>query len=88
MREEMKKGIEFLDKECPSWRTKVKVDELIMFHRGNCILAQVFGDYSAAVSKYTDTEVQWEIDHAFAPEAYLNKESWDALTEEWKKILK
>lgn len=39
-------GMERLNKDCPQWREKISIEKLNMRNSSNCVLGQVYGDYS------------------------------------------
>lgn len=42
---------QFLDKQHPGWASKIDLNSLNMFEWNNCILGQLYGDYTKAISK-------------------------------------
>jgi hypothetical protein len=97
MNECVQRGIKLLDEKCPSWRTRINLNNLNMV--ANCILVQVFGDYKRglmelglAISRGNNAP-DWS--DAFETEKYgftiadcpWDARKWNALTDEWKRQL-
>jgi len=45
----VQRGMDFLDKECPGWEEIVNPGALDIACSQNCVMGQIFGDYSAGI---------------------------------------
>jgi hypothetical protein len=50
--ENVKRGMEFLDKVSPGWRERINTESLNIASSRNCILGQIYGSYDDALSLY------------------------------------
>lgn len=61
-KEKVKKAAKFLDKVAPGWFTKVDLLKFDMTDSSECVLGQVFGNYSSARDSLTYNTL---LDHLF-----------------------
>lgn len=48
------KGAEFLDRQRPGWASRVATDRLVMSSCRECILGQLYGEYTKGLAKFFD----------------------------------
>jgi hypothetical protein len=56
----VQKGAKFLDKKYPNWYKKIKLDRLDMEWAENCVLGQLYGEYSVGLATLNLHKKSWE----------------------------
>jgi len=89
---EVERGIALLDEHAPAdWIGNVDIERLDMGSGRNCILGQVFGNYSWGLSALRTTmegEPSWKFGFNLYFKSVFELGNWSALTEEWKRALR
>ena len=81
-------GVKLLDENFPGWETYINLESLKLENTSQCILGQLYGDYSIGVS---NLEVPMNIyyfgpKYGFSP--LLNRtEEWECLTDLWTEVI-
>lgn len=83
-KQEIEKGAEFLDERAPGWEKKIKPDTLNLGSGCDCILGQVFGDYTKGWKKLKLDTVEKRADLGFT---LTDAGPFSLLTREWLAYL-
>lgn len=75
----IQRGIELLNENVPDWRTKINSKVLVMSSFGECILGQLYSNYSVGLKKLN---IKYGYDYGF--DAY----DCDLLQKKWLDVLK
>lgn len=84
---EVAKGILFLDKKRPGWRSLIDLRRLDLLSCKDCILGQGFGHYLIAIDELHLPNVADRVEYGFAVEPKSPDADYKELAEEWKKQL-
>lgn len=88
----MRKGVKLLNEQAPGWHRKVKISTLDLSSNDNCILGQVFGEYTNGLELLdinSNDETRNGPAHGFSlcSEEWTNERIAD-MTEWWKKQIR
>jgi|SRR6516225_1064263 hypothetical protein len=87
----VRKGVKFLDKDCPKWYKKVSVRTLDLRTGGCCVLGQVYGGYPKGLESLNGEGLNCGIAYGFwlDPMRYKSKyETWEKGMEQLEKLWK
>ena len=85
-KQNIQKGIKFLDKKYPNWLDKIDVSELDLNKCNQCIMGQLVGHYLTAVREYGNIKMErfgFTVDITNHQPQDLNQ-----LTKEWREAIK
>lgn len=87
MNEEIQRGIALLDAEKPGWQDDIDFTNLDMGDHDNCILGQIYGNYSRGRMALDIFDIDDSVYGFDLPPDSEDILLYNALTEAWKEAL-
>lgn len=84
--EAVNRGVEFLNKNSPGWRSKINADTLYISSHNSCILGQLFGDYGKGIDALNLECFDQRVEYGFT-HPWDNTVQFPELDDAWKAEL-